>query len=52
MADDSKIVVNLATGLLQTRKLDQDVLVANADGGGATPLWNWIGDSPATVFSY
>ena len=20
--------------------------------GGATPLWEWIGDEPATVFSY
>jgi predicted peroxiredoxin len=33
------------------RKLDKDALVANAELGGATPLWNWIGDS-ATVFSY
>ena len=33
------------------RKLDEDVLVANAELGGATPLWNWIGDG-ATVFSY
>jgi hypothetical protein len=29
----------------------QDALVANAEVGGATPLWSWIGDS-ATVFSY
>ena len=27
-------------------------LVANARIGGATPLWDWIGDEPATVFSY
>jgi len=33
------------------RKLDKDALVGNAELGGATPLWNWIGDS-ATVFSY
>lgn len=33
------------------RKLDEEVLVANAELGGATPLWNWIGDG-ATVFSY
>ena len=34
------------------RKLDPAVLTANADLGGATPLWEWIGDVPATVFSY
>jgi predicted peroxiredoxin len=33
------------------RKLDEDALVANARLGGATPLWEWIGDG-ATVFSY
>jgi predicted peroxiredoxin len=33
------------------RKLDKDALVANAELGGATPLWSWIGDG-ATVFSY
>ena len=34
------------------RKLDQASLVANARLGGATPLWEWIGDEHATVFSY
>ena len=34
------------------RKLDESQLVGNARIGGATPLWEWIGDSPATVFSY
>lgn len=34
------------------RKLDRDALVANAEIGGATPLWEWIGDGAATVFSY
>jgi hypothetical protein len=34
------------------RKLDQDELVANGQLGGATPLWEWIGDDGATVFSY
>ena len=34
------------------RKLDQGELVANAQLGGATPLWEWIGDEHATVFSY
>ena len=33
------------------RKLDDSELVANARLGGATPLWEWIGDG-ATVFSY
>ncbi len=33
------------------RKLDETALVPNARLGGATPLWEWIGDS-ATVFSY
>jgi predicted peroxiredoxin len=33
------------------RKLDEGQLVANAKLGGATPLWEWVGES-ATVFSY
>ncbi len=33
------------------RKLDESALVGNAKLGGATPLWQWIGDG-ATVFSY
>jgi predicted peroxiredoxin len=36
----------------RARKLDQGELVANAQLGGATPLWEWIGDDGATVFSY
>ena len=34
------------------RKLNENELVANARIGGATPLWQWIGDEGATVFSY
>jgi predicted peroxiredoxin len=34
------------------RKLDEGNLVGNARLAGATPLWEWIGDQPATVFSY
>ncbi len=34
------------------RKLNENELVANARIGGATPLWEWIGDEQATVFSY
>ncbi len=33
------------------RKLSEDTLVQHAAIGGATPLWEWIGDG-ATVFSY
>jgi predicted peroxiredoxin len=35
-----------------TRKLEEGQLVTNARLAGATPLWDWIGDEPATVFSY
>jgi predicted peroxiredoxin len=34
------------------RKLNESELVTNARMGGATPLWEWIGDEHATVFSY
>jgi predicted peroxiredoxin len=34
-----------------TKKLDEGQLVPNARLAGATPLWEWIGES-ATVFSY
>jgi predicted peroxiredoxin len=34
------------------RHLAEDALVENAEIGGATPLWQWIGDDDATVFSY
>lgn len=34
------------------RKLEEGQLVANARLAGATSLWDWIGDEPATVFSY
>jgi predicted peroxiredoxin len=34
-----------------TRGLDEGSLLPHATIGGATPLWEWIGDG-ATVFSY
>jgi predicted peroxiredoxin len=34
------------------RKLNESELVGNARIGGASPLWEWIGDEHATVFSY
>jgi predicted peroxiredoxin len=36
----------------KARNLDESKLVGNARLAGATPLWEWIGDEPATVFSY
>jgi predicted peroxiredoxin len=35
-----------------TKHLDNAALVANASLGGTVPLWEWIGDEPATTFSY
>ena len=37
---------------VKARQLDEANLVPNARIGGATPLWEWVGDEPATVFSY
>ncbi len=37
---------------VNSRGIDDSTLVANARIAGATPLWEWIGDEPATVFSY
>ena len=37
---------------VSSRGIDDGNLVANARIAGATPLWKWIGDEPATVFSY
>jgi predicted peroxiredoxin len=34
------------------RQLDRDALLKNATLGGTIPLWEWIGDEPATTFSY
>jgi predicted peroxiredoxin len=34
------------------RRLDAEQLLPNARLAGATPLWEFIGDEPATVFSY
>jgi predicted peroxiredoxin len=35
-----------------SRQVVESSLAPNARMGGATPLWQWIGDEPATVFSY
>ena len=34
------------------RKLEEGQLVKNARLAGATPLWEWIGEDGANVFSY
>jgi predicted peroxiredoxin len=34
------------------RKLEEGSLVASARLAGATPLWEWVGDEAASVFSY
>ena len=35
-----------------TKKLDEGRLIAGAELQGTVPMWNWIGDEPATTFSY
>jgi hypothetical protein len=35
-----------------SRHLDGDELIAGAELNGTVPMWNWIGDEPATTFSY
>jgi predicted peroxiredoxin len=34
------------------KQLDEAMLVNNATLGGTIPMWEWIGDEPATTFSY
>jgi predicted peroxiredoxin len=35
-----------------SRQLAQATLVKNAALGGTVPMWEWIGDEPATTFGY
>lgn len=35
-----------------TKKLDEQELLSNAELGGTVPMWQWIGDEGATTFSY
>jgi predicted peroxiredoxin len=37
---------------VNARGLDPDTLIAGAEINGTIPMWNWIGDEPATTFSY
>ena len=34
------------------KKLDEAQLIAGAEVQGTVPMWQWIGDDPATTFSY
>jgi predicted peroxiredoxin len=34
------------------KQLDASALIAGAELNGTVPLWKWIGDEPATTFSY
>ncbi|MEO6020144.1 MAG: peroxiredoxin [Knoellia sp.] len=35
-----------------SKHLDKDDLVPNAELGGTVPMWGWIGDEAANTFSY
>lgn len=35
-----------------SKKLDDAKLIDGAELQGTVPMWNWIGDEPATTFSY
>ncbi len=37
---------------VSSRRLDADTLIPGAEVNGTVPMWNWIGDEPATTFSY
>jgi predicted peroxiredoxin len=37
---------------VNARKLDPDTFVDNARVAGATPMFEWLGEGPRTVFSY
>ena len=37
---------------VKSRGLESTKFVTNSTVAGATPLWEWIGDEAATVFSY
>jgi predicted peroxiredoxin len=34
------------------KKLDEGALLPNAELAGTVQMWEWIGDEPATTFSY
>lgn len=36
----------------KARALDEQAIITGARLAGATPLWEWVGEQDATVFSY
>ena len=36
----------------EAKKLNKELLIAGAEPAGTVPMWQWIGDEPATTFSY
>ncbi len=34
------------------KRLDRESLISGAEVQGTVPMWQWIGDEPATTFSY
>lgn len=34
------------------KRLEADALIPGAELNGTVPMWQWIGDEPATTFSY
>ncbi|MFV8052414.1 hypothetical protein [Mycobacterium sp. 48b] len=48
----SKAVISPSTGLEDPEKVTVAYLVAGAELQGTIPMWQWIGDDPATTFSY
>jgi predicted peroxiredoxin len=36
----------------EAKALDAGALIEGAELGGTVPMWRWIGDEPATTFSY
>ena len=37
---------------VNSRAIDAEDLIPGAEVNGTIPMWNWIGDEPATTFSY
>ncbi|CRZ14737.1 DsrE family protein [Mycolicibacterium neworleansense] len=36
----------------EAKQLDSEALIGGAELQGTIPMWQWIGDEPATTFSY
>jgi hypothetical protein len=42
--------LQVCTVCFDAKRLDKGDLIADADLGGAVPMWEWIGDGGATTF--